>query len=270
MPFSPYARLTADTTGAGAARRIANVAHLYRYCSTMPNTAEENRMTITDIEIRSLTGHPGTRENPVGDIAWAETRIRETIGDDHLADLYARTPDTWTEDDEQRLYSALWILEWLGDYDVDHEWHAELRGEWSLIHRTTGGAAAYPQLTPKEIDKYTRQRSTWAFIRTELGYRTADAAKQIGVTQPTLSRWESGSRDPDGHHANMYRQWLTRRRAEILALNRYHTLRLATIRDRWPAFPRGAEQHAVWRELWRTGGWFDQYRRTATLPNTRP
>lgn len=178
------------------------------------------------------------------------------------------TEVAWDEDRQRQLDSTLACLSRLYDYDPAHAWDSECEGiNNDLV--TDRGVIPGVDEGSDEWRKAARVRSWWQFIRSDSGLSSVEAAGELGVATSTLNRWENGDRTPTEASRPRYQHWLTEKKNDLVEAYRETAIDLIAERDGWPGPPAGAEREALRDEFTRIGGFWDQWRRTGQIPNTR-
>ena len=174
----------------------------------------------------------------------------------------------WDEERELELRVTLATLTRFSDYRVDVEWDAEVDGANNPLW-TGAGYIPGVEEDSDEWHKHAQVRYWWQAIREESALTVEAAASQIGFNKSTLARWESGERTPDASSRPRYAHWLEEKKAELVDHYKNRAIDLVTQRDGWPQPPTGVERDVLLEEFSRIGGWWDQWRRTGSIPNTR-
>lgn len=178
------------------------------------------------------------------------------------------TEVSWDEERQRELDSTLACLTRLADYDVGFQWENEIDG---VNHPLWTGRAQLPGVEEgsDEWRQIAQQRYWWQAIREEHGLTIREAAAELGVATSTLARWENSERTPTDASRPRYQHWLTDKKADLVDWYKNRIIDLVAERDGWPEPPSGAERQALLDEFSRVGGWWDQWRRTNSVPTTR-
>src|SRR5690554_644517 len=86
-------------------------------------------------------------------------------------------------------------------------------------------------------------RHDWIFIREGAGLTQTQLGQLLRVGQPSIARWENGTRRPDN---TQYLDWLTETAAEQAAEARMQIYLLAALRDGWQNVDVNPYQAGLW------------------------
>lgn len=180
-----------------------------------------------------------------------------------VAEMRRELPDSWTVTDDGFANPG---VEWT---DQDEQMLDSLLSMFQ--HDETHDPVQCGLETPPGFIAEYGERFEWRTIRVSADLTIRELGELVGVSAPTISRWESGKRNPQAGEGARYFQWL--RDTDEYQIRKSADLiwKIVAKRDGWipgPLAEYGWDNY--WNVIWKPGGLFDKWQETGTLPRFTP